>query len=236
MTRITPVIHMNHFLEQQGITLPFGTMYIRGSEILPPPMSQEEETKYIELLVSGSQEAKQKLTERNLRLVVYIAKRFSGSGNDIEDLISIGTIGLVKAIHTFDASKNIRLATYASRCIHNEILMFLRKTNRNMEVSFDELSNIKMDGKELSLYDMSGADDDMLMRLENDADKQLLLKVIEKLTEREQNIIIMRFGLNGVREHTQTGVADLMGVTQSYISKLEKNIISRLRREMTRYI
>lgn len=221
-----------------GITLPAGVFYIGGSETLPPPMSRDEEARFITMLMLDSYEAKQTLIERNLRLVVYIARRFENTGVNIEDLISIGTIGLIKAINTYDASKNIKLATYASRCIENEILMFLRKTsNRRSEVSFDEPLNTDWDGNELLLSDILGTDSDMVMRpLEDDADKQLLLNAVEKLSEREKEIIVMRFGLGGIEERTQKEVADLMGISQSYISRLEKRIILRLRREITRHI
>ncbi|MEL4106170.1 RNA polymerase sporulation sigma factor SigE [Oscillospiraceae bacterium CM] len=224
--------------ERFGIVLPPGVFYIGGSETLPPPMSREEEAHYIELLGTRSEEAKQALIERNLRLVVYIARRFENTGINIEDLISIGTIGLIKAINTYDAEKNIKLATYASRCIENEILMFLRKTsNRKAEVSFDEPLNTDWDGNELLLSDILGTDSDMVMRpMEDDVDRKLLHDAIDKLSDREREIIVMRFGLGGIEERTQKEVADLMGISQSYISRLEKRIILRLRREITRHI
>ena len=225
-------------LTRLGIKLPPGIMYIGGSETLPPPMIREEETEYILRLAEGSEEAKQTLIERNLRLVVYIARRFENTGINIEDLISIGTIGLIKAINTYDPAKNIKLATYASRCIENEILMFLRKTsNKKTEVSFDEPLNTDWDGNELLLSDILGTDADVVMRpMEDDADRKLLFDAIEKLTERERNIIIMRFGLGGKQELTQKEVADMMGISQSYISRLEKRIIVRLRREIVKHI
>jgi RNA polymerase sporulation-specific sigma factor len=231
-------LRLYRLLERLGITLPAGIMYIGGSETLPPPMSRDEEAHYIALLTCDSYEAKQALIERNLRLVVYIARRFENTGINIEDLISIGTIGLIKAINTYDPDKNIKLATYASRCIENEILMFLRKTsNRKTEVSFDEPLNTDWDGNELLLSDILGTDADMVMRpMEDDVDKKLLMEAIEKLTAREKDIIIMRFGLGGREERTQKEVADLMGISQSYISRLEKRIIMRLRREITRHI
>ena len=220
-----------------GIKLPPGIMYIGGAETLPPPMIREEETEYILRLAEGSEEAKQTLIERNLRLVVYIARRFENTGINIEDLISIGTIGLIKAINTYDPAKNIKLATYASRCIENEILMFLRKTsNKKTEVSLDEPLNTDWDGNELLLSDILGTDADVVMRpMEDDADRKLLFDAIEKLTERERNIIIMRFGLGGKQELTQKEVADMMGISQSYISRLEKRIIVRLRREIAKH-
>ncbi|NLB29525.1 MAG: RNA polymerase sporulation sigma factor SigE [Clostridiales bacterium] len=234
--RIT--IGMQRLLERAGLLPPAGIMYIGGSETLPPPLPREEEAEWIKRLTRGEPEAKKILIERNLRLVVYIARRFENTGINIEDLISIGTIGLIKAVNTYDASKNIKLATYASRCIENEILMFLRKTStRRSEISFDEPLNTDWDGNELLLSDILGTDADMVMRpLEDDADKQLLWEAIEKLTDREREIIIMRFGLLGKQERTQKEVADMMGISQSYISRLEKRIILRLRRDMSKYI
>ena len=233
------ILHKLHrFLARLGIKLPPGVFYIGGSDSLPPPMNREEEAEYILLLSKGSEDAKKSLIERNLRLVVYIARRFENTGINIEDLISIGTIGLIKAINTYDSAKNIKLATYASRCIENEILMFLRKTsNKKTEVSFDEPLNTDWDGNELLLSDILGTDADVVMRpLEDDADRQLLFDAIEKLTEREREIVVMRFGLGGGQELTQKEVADMMGISQSYISRLEKRIIIRLRREITRHI
>lgn len=231
-------VKVNRLLVRLGLNLPPGIMYIGGSDTLPPPMSKEEEAYYISQLSEGSEDAKQTLIERNLRLVVYISRRFENTGINIEDLISIGTIGLIKAINTYDVSKNIKLATYASRCIENEILMFLRKTsNRRTEVSFDEPLNTDWDGNELLLSDILGTDADIIMRpLEDDVDKKLLMDAIEKLSDREKQIISMRFGLGGKTEQTQKEVADSMGISQSYISRLEKRIISRLRREISRHI
>lgn len=236
--RILALLRLHRLLERLGIALPEGIMYIGGSETLPPPLSREEEAEQIGRLTQGCVQAKQTLIERNLRLVVYIARRFENTGINVEDLISIGTIGLIKAINTYDAEKNIKLATYASRCIENEILMFLRKTsNRRAEVSFDEPLNTDWDGNELLLSDILGTDADIVMRpLEDDADKKLLLDAIEKLSEREREIIVMRFGLGGIEERTQKEVADIMGISQSYISRLEKRIILRLRREISRYV
>jgi RNA polymerase sporulation-specific sigma factor len=231
-------IRLWRLLKKLQITLSGGVMYIGGSETLPPPMSREEEAHYIQLLSEGVPEARQVLIERNLRLVVYISRRFENTGINIEDLISIGTIGLIKAINTYNPEKNIKLATYASRCIENEILMFLRKTNnQKTEVSFDEPLNTDWDGNELLLSDILGTDADMIMRpLEEDVDRKLLMDAVGKLNERERNIVIMRFGLGGVREKTQKEVADIMGISQSYISRLEKRIIVRLKREITRHI
>ena len=230
--------HIRACLEKLGVLPPASVHYIGGSETLPPPLSREEEAACLVKLAQGCEASKKTLIERNLRLVVYISRRFENTGINIEDLISIGTIGLIKAINTYDAGKNIKLATYASRCIENEILMYLRKANaRRAEVSFDEPLSTDWDGNELLLSDILGTDADMVMRpMEDDVDKQVLREAIEKLTERERNIIIMRFGLRGGREKTQKEVADMMGISQSYISRLEKRIIVRLKREITRYI
>ena len=187
---------------------------------------------------NGDEAAKRLLTEHNLRLVVYISRRFENTGINLEDLISIGTIGLIKAINTFRSDKNIKLATYASRCIENEILMYLRKiSNQRSEVSFDEPLNTDWDGNELLLSDVLGTDDDEVCRpLEDDADRQMLMNAVNTLAERERNIITLRFGLNGGSEYTQKEVADMMGISQSYISRLEKRIIIRLRREIIRQL
>ncbi len=211
-------------------------MYIGGSDTLPPPLSREEESVLIAKLDAGDSQSRQTLIERNLRLVVYIARRFENTGINIEDLISIGTIGLIKAINTFRAEKNIKLATYASRCIENEILMYLRKNaSQRTEVSFDEPLNTDWDGKELLLSDVLGTESDIVMRpIEADVDRKLLNDAMEKLSHREQDIIRMRFGLRGQKELTQKEVADRLGISQSYISRLEKRIISRLRREITK--
>ncbi|MBQ3724649.1 MAG: RNA polymerase sporulation sigma factor SigE [Oscillospiraceae bacterium] len=208
--------------------------YIGGSDTLPPPLPREEEAVLIGRLAQGDSEARQRLIERNLRLVVYIAKRFDNTGINIEDLISIGTIGLIKAVNTFQSDKNIKLATYASRCIENEILMYLRKnSNTRTEVSLDEPLNTDWDGKELLLSDVMGTEPDVVMRpLEEDVDRQLLHSAVAKLAPREREIIAMRFGLSGRKELTQKEVADHLGISQSYISRLEKRIILRLKREM----
>ena len=215
---------------------PDKVMYIGGNDTLPPPLSRDEESRVIALLDAGDQTARQTLIERNLRLVVYIARRFENTGINIEDLISIGTIGLIKAINTFRAEKNIKLATYASRCIENEILMFWRKNSaQRREVSFDEPLNTDWDGKELLLSDVLGTDNDIVMRpIEEDVDRKLLHAAVSKLSAREQDIIRMRFGLRGQKELTQKEVADRLGISQSYISRLEKRIITRLRREITK--
>ena len=215
-----------------------GLFYIGGSDVLPPPLEREEEEKAIIAMESGDEAAKRLLTEHNLRLVVYISRRFENTGINLEDLISIGTIGLIKAINTFRSDKNIKLATYASRCIENEILMYLRKiSNQRSEVSFDEPLNTDWAGNELLLSDVLGTDDDEVCRpLEDDADKQMLMNAVNTLAEREKNIITLRFGLNGGSEYTQKEVADMMGISQSYISRLEKRIIIRLRREIIRQL
>jgi len=209
-------------------------MYIGGSDTLPPPLSREEEADLIERLAQGEFQVRQTLIERNLRLVVYIARRFENTGIHIEDLISIGTIGLIKAINTYRAEKNIKLATYASRCIENEILMVLRKnSSQRTEVSFDEPLNTDWDGKELLLSDVLGTENDVVMRpIEADVDRKLLSDAVAKLSSRERDIIQMRFGLYGHKELTQKEVADRLGISQSYISRLEKRIISRLKREI----
>ena len=209
------------------------THYIGTAETLPPPLSPEEEEEILGLL-DENRENRRKLVERNLRLVVYIAKKFENTGIGLEDLISIGTIGLIKAANTFRPDKNIKLATYASRCIENEILMHLRKINsQRTEVSFDEPLNTDWDGNELLLSDILGTDDDEVARpLEDDAERKMLMDAIETLKPREKSIILMRFGLPGGREYTQKEVADIMGISQSYISRLEKRIIDRLRKEM----
>ena len=209
-------------------------MYIGGSDTLPPPLPREQEAVLLERLSTGDFQVRQTLIERNLRLVVYIARRFENTGINIEDLISIGTIGLIKAINTFRADKNIKLATYASRCIENEILMYLRKNaGQRTEVSFDEPLNTDWDGKELLLSDVLGTEGDVVMRpIEADVDRKLLSDAVARLSPREKDIISLRFGLGGRKELTQKEVADRMGISQSYISRLEKRIISRLRRDI----
>ena len=210
-----------------------GIFYINGPETLPPPLSHEEEADIISRL-SSEPSLRSVLVEHNLRLVVYIAKKFENTGTGIEDLISIGTIGLIKAINTFNAEKNIKLATYASRCIENEILMYIRKTSRlRLEMSIDEPLNTDWDGNELLLSDVLGGDEDTVYRnMESDEDKKTIEDAISKLSKREQTIIRLRFGMDGGDELTQKEVADLLGISQSYISRLEKKIISRLRKEI----
>ena len=208
--------------------------YIGGSDTLPAPLSREEEAEMIERMQRGDRSAREKLIEHNLRLVAYIARRFENTGINIEDLISIGTIGLIKAVNTYRSDKNIKLATYASRCIENEILMHLRKTApQKSEVSFDEPLNTDWDGNELLLSDILGTDEDLVLKpIEDDVDRQLLMDAVDKLTARERTIITLRFGLGGREEKTQKEVADLMGISQSYISRLEKRIIVRLKKEI----
>lgn len=214
--------------------------YIGGTEVLPPPLEGEKEKEMIGRLdTEYKDEAKKILIEHNLRLVVYIAKKFDNTGVGVEDLISIGTIGLIKAINTFDPVKKIKLATYASRCIENEILMYLRRNNKTkMEVSIDEPLNVDWDGNELLLSDILGTEEDTIYRdLENEAERKLLIKALNKLSGREKLIVRMRFGLDDPEgmEKTQKEVADLLGISQSYISRLEKKIMQRLKREMVRY-
>lgn len=214
--------------------------YIGGAEILPPPLNAEEEQRAILGLESGQeQQAKATLIEHNLRLVVYIAKKFDNTGVGVEDLISIGTIGLIKAINTFNRNKNIKLATYASRCIENEILMYLRRNSKlRMEVSIDEPLNVDWDGNELLLSDILGTEEDTIYKdMENEAERKILIKALGRLTGREQTIIKMRFGIGmpDGEERTQKEVADLLGISQSYISRLEKKIMQRLKREMVKY-
>ena len=214
--------------------------YIGGSEILPPPLNPVEESEAIHnLSTEQEQQAKATLIEHNLRLVVYIAKKFDNTGVGVEDLISIGTIGLIKAINTFNSGKNIKLATYASRCIENEILMYLRRNSKlRMEVSIDEPLNVDWDGNELLLSDILGTDEDIIYRdLENEVERKLLRKALGKLSRRERMIIELRFGLNhpSGQEMTQKEVADILGISQSYISRLEKKIIGRLKKEIVRY-
>ena len=222
------------FLKKQG-----EIHYIGGAEVLPAPLDAGEEAKVIgQLGTEEDHKAKSMLIEHNLRLVVYIAKKFENTGVGVEDLISIGTIGLIKSINTYNTEKKIKLATYASRCIENEILMYLRRNNKTkMEVSIDEPLNVDWDGNELLLSDILGTEEDSIYRnIENEVDKKLLGKALEKLSEREKTIVRLRFGLNDEdgNEMTQKEVADLLGISQSYISRLEKKIIKRLRKEMLR--
>lgn len=214
--------------------------YIGGAEVLPPPLDAEEEGRLLELLEAEEREkAKSTLVEHNLRLVVYIAKKFDNTGISVEDLISIGTIGLIKAINTFNSGKNIKLATYASRCIENEILMYLRKNNKvKLEVSIDEPLNVDWDGNELLLSDILGTDEDCIYKnMEEEANHQMLKSAMKHLSAREKVIIDLRFGLNSRdgQEKTQKEVADMLGISQSYISRLEKRIMKRLKKEIVRY-
>lgn len=212
-----------------------GIYYIGSGEVLPPPLKPDEEIYYLSLL-REDESVKGVLIERNLRLVVYIARKFENTKISIEDLISIGTIGLIKAVNTFDPDKNIKLATYASKCIENEILMYLRRTSKmKSEISFDEPLNIDWDGNELLLSDILGTDGDIIFKdIESEVDKTLLKQAIDKLSGREKTIIELRFGLQNGKEKTQKEVADLLGISQSYISRLEKRIIKRLKKEMVK--
>lgn len=221
------------FLIKIGLVKP--TFYIKGPETLPPPLSAEDEQR---LLSDGDDESRNTLTVHNLRLVVYIARKFDSAGVNIEDLISIGTIGLIKAVNTFCADRNIKLATYASRCIENEILMFLRKNaSRKNEVSIDEPLNIDWDGNELLLSDVLGSDaDDVGRGIEQEDERFLLLRLVEGLPPREKQIMEMRFGMNGYQEYTQKEVADTLGISQSYISRLEKRIIVKLKKQIEKAV
>jgi RNA polymerase sporulation-specific sigma factor len=212
--------------------------YIGGSEALPPPLNKDEEEILLKKLPTGDKAARSILIERNLRLVVYIARKFENTGINIEDLISIGTIGLIKAVNTFNPEKKIKLATYASRCIENEILMYLRRNNKiRSEVSFDEPLNIDWDGNELLLSDVLGTDEDIITKdLEANVDRKLLTKALHQLTDREKQIMELRFGLTNGEEKTQKDVADMLGISQSYISRLEKRIIKRLRKEFNKMV
>lgn len=229
-------LKLQTLLMRLGLWEPEKILYIGGSDVLPPPLKPEEEQACLDGLARGDTEAKQTLIERNLRLVVYIAKRFENTGVGIEDLISIGTIGLIKAVNTFDPEKKIKLATYSSRCIENEILMHIRKiSGQKAELSLDEPINTDWDGNELLLSDVLGTDGDTVMRpIEDDVDCQLLREALDRLPEREKTIMVLRYGLEGRKEKTQKEVADMMGISQSYISRLEKRIMLRLRREITR--
>ena len=208
--------------------------YIGGSDLLPPPLTREEEVVMVRRVNAGDGEARRIMIERNLRLVVYIARKFENTGIGIEDLISIGTIGLIKAVNSFDPDKNIKLATYASRCIENEILMVLRKTNRlKLEVSFDEPLNTDWDGNELLLSDILGTEPDLVSRdIDSSVEKEMLYSAIRSLNQREKDIVNLRYGLGHEKEHTQKEVADIMGISQSYISRLEKRIIEKLKNEL----
>jgi len=224
------------FLEKIGLLPKRGVFYIGGSDILPAPLKGEQEQVALNALEQGDQQAKQLLIEHNLRLVVYIARRFENTGINLEDLISIGTIGLIKAINTYRLDKNIKLATYASRCIENEILMYIRKiSGQKAEISLDEPINMDYDGNELLLSDILGTEEDMILRpLEDDVDLKVLRQAVQELPDREREIVEMRFGLHGRQELTQKEVAQYMGISQSYISRLEKRIMLKLRKELLR--
>ena len=224
------------FLRKLGLVPAGEIYYIGGSDILPAPLKGKEEQEALDALERGDESAKQKLIEHNLRLVVYIARRFENTGINLEDLISIGTIGLIKGINTYKADKNIKLATYASRCIENEILMYIRKTAcQKAEVSLDEPINMDYDGNELLLSDILGTDEDQIYRpMEDDVDLAVLRESLAQLPEREQEIVFLRFGLYGRKEMTQKEIAQMMGISQSYISRLEKRIMLRLRKEFLR--
>ena len=230
MEKLLELLRKLGILPQQGI------YYIGGSDVLPPPLKGEQEQSALEALERGEEGAKQLLVEHNLRLVVYIARRFENTGTNLEDLISIGTIGLIKAIGTYRRDKNIKLATYASRCIENEILMYIRKTaNQKGEVSLDEPINMDCDGNELLLSDILGTEEDMILRpLEDKVDLCVLRQALKELPDREREIVLMRFGLEGRKELTQKEVAQKMGISQSYISRLEKKIMLRLKKEFIR--
>jgi RNA polymerase sporulation-specific sigma factor len=212
--------------------------YMGGNDALPPPLNKEEEIRLVSQLKNGDSEVRSILIERNLRLVVYIARKFENTGVGVEDLISIGTIGLIKAVNTFDPDKKIKLATYASRCIENEILMYLRRNSKiRSEISFDEPLNIDWDGNELLLSDILGTDNDLIYHcIEDEVDRELLSIAMKKLTSREKKIMELRFGLYGEGEKTQKEVADMLGISQSYISRLEKRIIKRLKKEINKMI
>lgn len=212
--------------------------YVGGNDALPPPLSKDEEEELVNKLKNGDESIRSTLIERNLRLVVYIARKFENTGVYVEDLISVGTIGLIKAVNTFNPEKKIKLATYASRCIENEILMYLRRNSKiKAEISFYEPLNIDWDGNELLLSDILGTENDTVSNLiEDEVDKQLLLIALKNLNDREKEIVKLRFGLNGTREKTQKEVADMLGISQSYISRLEKKIIRRLKKEISRMI
>ncbi len=224
------------FLAKIGLVRGRELYYIGGADVLPPPLKGEDEQAALLALEQGNEEAKQLLIERNLRLVVFISRRFENTGVNLEDLISIGTIGLIKAINTYRLDKNIKLATYASRCIENEILMHIRKiSSQKAEVSLDEPINMDYDGNELLLSDILGTDEDMILRpLEDDVDLCILRQAVKELPEREREIVVMRFGLYGHKELTQKEIAQYMGISQSYISRLEKRIMQKLRKELVR--
>ncbi len=230
------LLRFKKYIKSKGEKEDNDIWYVNGSENLPPPLTKEEEETVLTEIEQGNDGSKELLVIHNLRLVVYIARKFENTGIGIEDLVSIGTIGLIKAVNTFRPSKKIKLATYASRCIENEILMYMRKTaNQKNEMSFDEPLNVDWDGNELLLSDVLGSDSDVVNRnIEYQDEKNQLLKVVSRLPEREKQIMTMRFGLFGSKELTQKQVADMLGISQSYISRLEKRIIEKLKRELER--
>ncbi len=231
-------MNLKGLIEKIGVMIRFKAtgkvFYINGADTLPPPLTKEEEQKVFELMDTDFEKAREELIVHNLRLVVYIAKKFESTGTNLEDLISIGTIGLIKAVNTFSKEKNIKLATYASRCIENEILMFLRKSSQyKHEISIDEPLNVDWDGNELLLSDVLGTDNDVVnINIENETEQQVLRKLVEELPERERIIMEMRFGLKDGKELTQKEAAEKIGISQSYISRLEKKIIKRLRKDL----
>ena len=231
-THLLKVLKIENILEKKAVH------YIGGSDTLPPPLSKDEEEELIERLKAGEEDVRRILIERNLRLVVYIARKFENTGLTIEDLISVGTIGLIKAVKTFDPTKKIKLATYASRCIENEILMYLRRNSKlKSEISFYEPLNIDWDGNELLLSDILGTENDGVYNvLEDEVDKQLLVLALKKLNVREKEIVELRYGINGKGEKTQKEVADMLGISQSYISRLEKRIIKQLKKEINKMV
>jgi len=235
------MLNLKVLLNRLLVKLRFGIRklyYIGGNDALPPPLSKEEEEDLVGRLTEGDESIRSILIERNLRLVVYIARKFENTGVNVEDLISVGTIGLIKAVNTFDPNKKIKLATYGSRCIENEILMYLRRNSKvKAEISFYEPLNIDWDGNELLLSDILGTENDSVYNLiEDEVDKQLLVVAMKKLNKREKEIVQLRFGLNGDNEKTQKEVADMLGISQSYISRLEKRIIKRLKKEINKMI
>jgi RNA polymerase sporulation-specific sigma factor len=234
LTRLKWMLRLKIIRILKGLSLIEDIYYVGSSEALPPPLSSDEEVFLIGRLEHGDLTVKGELIERNLRLVVYIARKFENTGIGIEDLVSIGTIGLIKAVNTFDPKKKIKLATYASRCIENEILMYLRRNNKTKaEVSFDEPLNIDWDGNELLLSDVLGTENDIIYKsIEEEVDRKLLRQALKKLSAREKKIMEFRFGLVDGAEKTQKEVADILGISQSYISRLEKRIIKRLRKEI----
>lgn len=232
--RLVTRLILLRILQRIGL-VPAQVFYVGSSEVLPPPLSSDEESYLLARLSNGDTTVKTVLIERNLRLVVYIARKFENTGVSIEDLVSIGTIGLIKAVNTFDPGKKIKLATYASRCIENEILMYLRRNNKTKaEVSFDEPLNTDWDGNELLLSDVLGQESDVIKYIEEEVDRALLAGALGRLNGREKKIMELRFGLRDGKEKTQKEVADVMGISQSYISRLEKRILKKLRREIKR--